>query len=635
MKEWLKSVYSDTSINFVSNPLPKRGETITFSIRMLKNSEIRDVFLRSKEFGVESVHLMKEQESEGSLAYYRVSLPIRDKKLCYQFYLRTDDQIFYYTRFSLTDYIPDDSADFVLLADYDYPHWVNDTVFYQIFPDRFCNGDKSLDVKKGEYSYQGFEARPASEWGEKAKKYEEGRNLDFHNGDLYGIIEKLDYLQELGINGIYLNPIFLSPSTHKYDALDYFKIDPHLGGDEALAKLTEQMHKRGMRLLLDISINHTSSSAKWFNKDSDFYPADFGAYNNPESAERKFYFFDKDNHYDTWFGVPTMPQLNYSSDELRKIIYRDENSVLKKWLKKPFDIDGWRFDVADCLARNEKADVHDEVIREIHTELKSVKKDAYLVAEEWGDCSSDLQGEAWDATMNYFGCARVLRAFAGAKDLFHERNEILGLPVKKMTAQQLKERICQFYARLPGPMQFLQFNLIDSHDVIRLHNISSVKESGLKAAVTMLFTLPGAPSVYYGDEIFLDGSEESIDECRYPFDWNWEEKQKSIEVRNFYKKLIQLRRNEEALRSGSFAFVSSEDYVAAFARFTRKEVIFTICSADSENRTVALPLSYFNLRAQKIKKDCLGKQLESRVEGDSLIVEIPANESYVIKMQCE
>lgn len=633
MKKWLNSVYSDASENFVSNPYPQKGETVTFSLRVLKDNDIRHVFLRSREFGVEHLSEMKREADCGSLSYYTVTLPVTDKIFRYQFYLVTDTGVYYYTQFRITDYIPAEDADFLLLVGYDAPAWVRDTVFYQIFPDRFCNGNTELDVKTGEYSYQGFETRPVADWNEPAKEYEEGRNLDFHNGDLYGIIEKLDYLQELGINGIYLNPIFLSPSVHKYDALDYFQIDPHLGGDEGFALLIKEMHQRGMKLLLDISINHTSSAAKWFNKASEFYPATEGAYQNPSSPEWKYYFFGKNNSYKTWYGVETMPQLNYTSPELRDTIYRRKDSVLKKWLTAPYGIDGWRFDVADCLARNDESDVHEEVLREIHAELKSTKRDVYLVAEEWADCSVDLQGDRWDATMNYFGCARPLREFAGAKDLFNERNETLKKLDTKLTARQLAHRLCQFYARLPGAIQSQQFNLLDSHDVIRLHSLSAVSKSALKGAVIMLFMLPGSPSVYYGDEIMLEGRDTSIDACRYPFNWNWEKDSTAVSMRNFYKKLISLRRTEKALTRGSFSIISAEQYVISFARFTRDEMIFVISSTDDEARCVTIPLEYFNAEKKCVSEDCLGSRIQSELRGGDLLISVPPHESYVFKLE--
>lgn len=634
-KEWLKSVYSDSTENFVSNPYPKKGETVTFSLRMLKNDDIRHVFLRAREYGVECLHEMKSLHEEDALVYFEVNIAIRDTYFNYQFYLVTDDCIYYYAQYQITDYILGEDHDFVLLADYEAPSWVKNSVFYQIFPDRFCNGKPELNVKTGEYTYQGF-SPTEEQWNIPAKNYAEGHNLDFHNGDLYGIIEKLDYLQDLGITAIYLNPIFVSPSIHKYDALDYFHIDPHLGGDAAFALLIQELHKRGMKLLLDISINHTSSSANWFNKGAEFYPETEGAYNDKNSPYRGFYFFNDDNSYSAWFGVDTMPQLNYTSQKLRDIIYRAQNSVLKKWMLPPYGIDGWRFDVADCMARNETVDVHDEVLCEIRKELKAVNKDIYLLAEEWADCSCDLKGNRWDATMNYFGVGRALREFAGAKDLYNERNDILRSLEIPLTAQQLASRITQFLALVPGAIQLQQFNLIDSHDVLRLHKIKSVTDSSLKAALLLQFTLPGTPSVYYGDEIFIDGKDVTGDDsgCRYPFDWNWHKNKKSVEMHSFYQKLIRLRRTEKTLSDGSFCIVSAESFTIVTARFTRTEVIFTIVSRDKDKRTVNLPVRYFGLAASKVTADVFGTPVQSVVnEKDcSLVVTVPAGAGYVVKI---
>ena len=164
-------------------------------------------------------------------------------------------------------------------------------------------------------------------------------NLAFHVADslsLQGIQQKIPYLKELGVTALYLNPIFYAPSSHKYDCLDYFHVDPHFGGDQALADLSAALHANGMKLILDISINHTGIAHKWFNRDGDWFDKKIGAYNNPYALERKYYFFQEDNSYHGWFNVDTMPTLNYTSEELRHIIYRGEDSVLKKWLKLGF-----------------------------------------------------------------------------------------------------------------------------------------------------------------------------------------------------------------------------------------------------------------------------------------------------------
>jgi alpha-glucosidase len=638
MIDWLQSVYSDGTKHFVSNPLPRKGDRITIRLRMKENSQIRNVILRSKEFGVETLHEMNPDKKERGLQYYACDVTVKDLVFRYQFYLavrdeNNQDKIYYYTQYRITDYIPEESNDFIILADYQAPSWVNHSVFYQIFPDRFFNGNPEISVKDGEYRYQGYETIQIKKWNTPPMKYEEGHNLDFYGGDIEGIIKKLDYLQKLGVNAIYLNPVFLSPSTHKYDSLDYFHIDPHLGGDEALEKLTGELHKRGMRLILDISINHTSSAGKWFNKDNEFYGPCMGAYQNPDSKEREYYFFDENNNYDTWYGVKTMPKLNYQSGRLRDVIYRNDNSVLKKWIRKPYQIDGWRFDVADCLARNEIVDIHREVLKELRQFLKQEKADLFLLAEDWTDCSEDLQGDSWDSVMNYYGCARPIREFVGEGDLFHQRNESLSKVSYRSTARQLSRRILQFYAKLPSVIQHQMFNLIDSHDVSRLHNNPKVFRQDYKAAVIMQFTLPGTPSIYYGDEILLDGSIDTVEGCRYPM--NWEEQQDDLIAENYslYRKLAFLKTNTEALQDGGFSVLSEEGYCFAYARFTEDELILVVCSVDSKECRVILPVENFGLYSFHEEKDYFGTPVYAACHQGKVVLSVKPHQSYLFVLE--
>lgn len=633
--DWLQSVYSDSTANFVSNPCPHKGETIKIRLRMAENAAIREVILRTREFGIESRIHMELISAERGIRIYEAAVCVKDTRFHYQFYLITESEIYYYTQYRITDYIPDESRDFVILTDYESPAWVEKAVFYQIFPDRFYNGNQAKNVKEGEYQYQGHPAKEVSDWNTPSMEYEDGYGMDFHNGDLEGVIQKLDYLQDLGINAIYLNPIFTSPSVHKYDSLDYFEIDPHLGGEEALQRLTREAHKRGMYIMLDISINHTSSAAKWFNKEMEFYEAGEGAYQNPDSMLREFYFFDENNAYDTWCGVETMPKLNYSSQKLRDVIYRDEGAVLKKWIKEPYHIDGWRFDVADCLARNGKVDVHREVLKEIRKNLKAERADLYLLAEDWADCSEDLQGDSWDATMNYFGCTRPVRNFIGDCDLFHARDDILRQVQPKMTARQLAERICQFYALLPGVIQHQMFNLLDSHDVIRFYNYPSISEEACRGAVILLFTLPGVPSIYYGDEILLSGSTDFMEGCRNPFDWEWERKEKARKNREFYQKMINLRKNSKALQHGGFQVISTEGYLFSYARFRDEEVLFVVCSMEEENKELDIPLFYFGIEKVDIKEDCIGTPITYQLFGKYMKLQCPAGKTFVFSVKCE
>ena len=630
MKKWLRSVYSDSTRYFVSKPNPSIGDSLTIRLQMQKNKEIKKVLLRYREFGVEQLREMKLREEGGFFQYY-TDIMIKEKRFHYQFYLVTEKQIYYYTQYRITDYIPDESRDFVILADFQQTSWVCQSVFYQIFPDRFCNGRAELSVRDAEYSYQGYETQAVKKWDTPAKCYQEGHNVDFYGGDLYGIIEKLDYLQELGVNAVYLNPVFLSPSVHKYDSLDYFKIDDHLGGEEALAELSQMLHNRGMRLVLDISINHTSSDSIWFNKSGNFYEKSVGAYHNPESVEREFYFFEENNDYDTWCGVDTMPKLDYRSQELRDLVYRGDDSVLKKWMKKPYNIDGWRFDVADCLARNQYADVHEEVLKEIREHLKKLNAESYLLAEDWTDCSDDLQGDCWDACMNYFGCARPIREFAGENDLFVARYPEVAKNYSKMSARQLGSRICQFYGKLPGVIQYQMFNLLDSHDVARLHNNKAIDERDYEIAVMLVFAMPGTVSVYYGDEIGLSGSTKAVELCRNPMNWEWKKQKDTMRRFVFYQKLIELKRSSAALQDGSFCILLEEGFVFSCARFTPEELIIFMCSTDDEIRAVTIDARYCGYENRLVQEDLFGKVIKSILTDEGMEIIIPPHTGYIIR----
>ena len=330
-----------------------------------------------------------------------------------------------------------------------------------------------------------------------------------------------------------------------------------------------------------------------------------------------------------------MPKLNYSSQKLRNVIYRDEQSVLKKWVKEPYKIDGWRFDVADCLARNKVTDVHREVLKEIRENLKAERADLYLLAEDWADCSEDLQGDSWDSTMNYFGCTRPVRNFIGDCDLFHARDEILKQMKQKMTAKQLSERICQFYGLLPGVIQHQMFNLLDSHDVIRFYGNRSISQDACRGAVILLFTLPGVPSVYYGDEILLDGSTEFTEGCRNPFDWEWERKEEAKINREFYRKLIVLRKSSKALQQGGFQVISEEGYLFACARFTAEEVLFAVCSMEEEDKELEIPLSHFGIQEVTVTEDYLGTPVAYEICGQRMKLQCPAGKSLLLQIRCD
>lgn len=630
MDKWLESVYSDGSRAFVSNPEPSMGEEVTVRIRMYEDAPVRHVFVRSIPNGAEELCEAKREKTAHGFVYFAAAFRMREARMQYQFYLACDDVIYYYNQKEITTYIPDHTYDFVLLADYRQPAWVKASVFYQIFPERFCDGDPSRDVKDGEYQVNGHPAIHMPDWEERPLPYNKGFCLDFFGGDLEGVRQKIPYLKELGVTAVYLNPIFEAPSIHKYDCIDYFHVDWHFGGDEALARLSDELHQNGMKLILDISINHTGAAHKWFNRDGMYFDKSVGAYNNPGSEERSYYFFEKDsNVYKGWAGEKELPTLNYTAPQLRRIIYEDENSVLRKWLKPPYNIDGWRFDVADVFARNDEIQLAHEIWPRIRESIREENDQAYILAEDWGDCAAYLQGSEWDSPMNYYGCGRVIRQFVGLPDLFLSRNEILGGIPYRMTAEDVKGRIMEHLSKLPFVIWQNQFNLIDSHDVPRLHNYKNVHPELYRGAVILQFTLIGAPSIYYGDEMEIDGWTENTEGCRFPMPWS--KNYESLETYRLYHTLSHLKKEKAALCEGGFKFLYAKDQTVAVARFDDEEAFIAVVTTSEEDTSIVLPIGSIGAVMPEENRDVFGTQLDFMyIDNRNVELKVEARKAYLI-----
>ena len=632
MEKWLESVYSDGTAEFVSNPHPKLFETVTIRIRMSEDAPVKHVVLRTVPNGDEFLQEMHPAKKERGLVYYETELKINENRINYQFYLACENVVYFYTQKEITTYVPDQTYDFVLLTDYVQPEWVKEAVFYQIFPERFCNGDKSNDVKSGEYTQNGFATIQMENWNDTPLDYQQGHCLDFYGGDLQGVKEKIPYMKELGITAVYLNPIFIAPSVHKYDCLDFFHVDPHFGGDEALAELSAALHENGMKLILDISINHTGIDHKWFNRDGIWFDKSIGAYNNPDSPERGYYFFGEGNSYHGWLGVETLPTLNYTSEELRDVIYRAEDSVLKKWLKPPYSIDGWRFDVANTFARNNEIQMSHELWPQIFKSIKEVNPQAYVLAEEWGDCAPYLQGNEWDSPMNYYGCGRVIRQFLGEPDLFMERNPILRNIRYKMTAEDVENRVMEHLAKLPYAMWENQFNLFDSHDVSRLHNSARVHPEEYRGAVIFQFILTGAASIYYGDEAGADGIVGTNEGCRYPMPWDKDFK--NSEAYKLNQTMAKMKAQHKALSHGGMKFLYAADSIVAIARFWKDEVFVGLVSTNDQDVKIRLPLGVVGASCPKGDADVFGNQLTyTKLDDNSIELTVPAHQAYFMECQ--
>ena len=473
-----------------------------------------------------------------------------------------------------------------------------------------------VGAKEGEYEFDGGSVT-TPEWTDEPKDWNESRCCDFYNGDLKGIEEKADYLSSLGITAVYLNPIFSSKSVHRYDTVDFAHIDEKLGGDKALSEMVETLHKKGIKVILDISINHTGLDAIWLKK----------AREDENSDEHDFYYFNEDGSVACWQDVKTLPQLRYSSSLLRDYMYRNENSIMKKFLLPPFNIDAWRLDVAPEVGRRGEDQLCKDVWREVRKEMHKVKKDVYLVGEDWDDTAPYMDGDIWDGTMNYYGSGRPLRSWMGQRDRFlsegtgHSAGE-----EEPWNGVEESEGLMEAMYSVSDQNVFFQMNLFDSHDTPRLHNDKAVFDRDIyKGVVMALYMLPGMPNLYYGDEVLLNGKLGSNEGARYPMEWRDEYQDK--DMLSFYSKMGEARK-EEWLGFSSYSVIPLDEKAFAILRFIEGKALVSVINR-GESREVSLPL--FLLPSKNIGV-VVGDGKVSR-ESDSLRILLKDKESLLIRLE--
>jgi alpha-glucosidase len=487
----------------------------------------------------------------------------------YRFLLFTADGAWWYNGAGIQRHVPTDANDFRLLGDYDAPTWVWDSVFYQVFPDRFADGDPKSNVREGEYEYHGVTSK-ARRWGEPQSQWPDAM-VEFYGGDLPGVEARLDYLSDLGVNAIYFNPIFTAYSNHRYDVTDYENVDPHLGGNAALASLRQALTEKEMWFILDIVPNHCGVMHPWFQ----------AALTDPGAASAAFFTFHRHpEEYESWLGVRSLPKLNYRSQSLRDTIYGSPDSIFRRWLKSPYAIDGWRVDVANMLARHGKDQLEMEVWTGIRRAVKAENSQAYLLGENFFDGTSQLQGDRLDATMNYAGFTNPVLYWLNQFQVNqHSQPRQVESNVPWSTAA-LIETWQAFRASIPWTIARQQFNLLGSHDTPRIAHLVGGDSARNRLAVGLLFTYVGVPCVYYGDEIGMT-ARDSLEarDCMI-----WEPDRWDPDLRSFYQKLILLRRTSPALIEGGFQILCCEENVLAFLRDTDEEQILVIANRGPDNR---------------------------------------------------
>jgi cyclomaltodextrinase len=478
------------------------------------------------------------------------------------------------------------------------PDWVRDAVFYQIFPDRFA---RSSRVRKPS-NLEPWDSPPTAN--------------GFKGGDLLGIAERLDYLQDLGISAILLNPVFQSAANHRYHTHDYYTVDPILGGNRALRELLDEAHVRGMRVVLDGVFNHASRGFFQFSHIAENGPAspyvDWFIVNN--HPLRPYHAPQGQHGYAAWWNMPALPKLNVATPAVRDFLW----DVACHWIE--FGADGWRLDVP--------ADIDDDSFwREFRRRVKDVNPDAYIVGEIWHDAQRWLQGDQFDAVMNYLLTRACLGFFAGASLLQAEAahcgyNWIEPLDAQSFAAEV--QRLLDLYAR---PVNEVQLNLLGSHDTPRFKTLARGDSSAYHLALLFLTTVPGAPCLYYGDEIGLLGKHDP--DCRAAFPWDeglWDR-----ELCEYVRKCITLRRAKAALRRGDFRWLLIGDQVLSYARRFEDQTMIVLLNNDSRPATIDLPVHDY-LAEGAMLQDVWVPATMTVSQGQLHRIQVPARSGVVLEI---
>ncbi|WP_234494261.1 maltodextrin glucosidase [Vibrio maritimus] len=595
--------------------LVRQGDQLTVSVFSEKGA-FEQIKLRHEPDNEEYLIDMSKSGAKGELEIWQATLPLSaDKDVTYYVFkaLTSTSQRWLDAR-GIQSRMPGREYHFKFNRVHQPPEWVSEQVFYQIFPDRFNNGDPSIGVESGEYQYPNRKRESIKkQWGEPVGTHGDSGAVEFYGGDLAGIEAKLDYLQELGITTLYLNPIFTSYTNHKYDTVDYYSVDPKLGTNQQFASLTENLHQRGMKVVLDAVLNHTSVSHPWFDISGEYN----GAYTSSQSPHRDYYFFEGDSkRYVGWKGIDTLPVLNFHNQDVKSHIYQDDNSVIKHWLKPPYGIDGWRFDVIHMLGEGEGATNNAHYVSEFRASMKSVNPDSYMLGEHFFEATQWLQGDQEDGAMNYYGFAHPVRALLAGKDIAFDPIQI--------DCVEFLNWLQEAAAKVPWSNQLAQLNQLDSHDTERFLTTLESNSERFAIAMQLLMTYVGTPCLYYGVEVGLEGTHDPDNRRCFP----WERVETSQWL-PYCKKLIALRKDSTALQKGSFIPMHVDKESLVFARQFGDDVVLSGFNLSAESKKLTLPIWKLGIESASFACPLSGQHAE--VIDGKLDIDIAAEGSILLR----
>ena len=569
--------HHDGSDLYVSNSAPKIGDKVTLKVRVPNDYLFEKAMLRIYHDGEPRIFEMKLTKKGSVESWYQATVEILNLQSSYRFAFIGHGKYEYLNARGLFDHDVHSNNDFQIVAIPANPAWINSSVFYQIFPDRFARSGKVNITPDWAYP---------REWNLLPRGRGKYTGQELYGGDLYGVQEHLDHITELGANGIYFTPIFPSRSNHRYDATSFDHVDPILGGDKAFQSLIKVSKKKGVRILGDLTSNHCGAGHDWLAK----------AKKDKKSKERSYFFWDKSIKwgYVGWYGLESLPKLNYASKALRKAVYEGKNSIVKKWISPKFGMAGWRIDVGNMTGVQGAENHHVEVMRGIRNAMQEVNPDTWLVAENGDFIASDLDGLGWQGAMNYQGFMRPFWNWINRNPEITGGFQGLPFAMPKINGKQLVASIQEFNSSIPWRSLTASMMLLDSHDTARFRTVVLGDIAAHKTAMTMMLSYPGVPSIFAGDEIGLEGS--WGEDARRTI--NWEDRSGwDVEFFAEVKKLVKLRKTQDALINGGLRWVSVENDYIAYLRESKKQSILVLVSRGPINATI--DLSSYGYRVNK------------------------------------
>ncbi|GAA1186139.1 glycoside hydrolase family 13 protein [Nesterenkonia xinjiangensis] len=576
--------HHDGSPLHVSDDAPALGERVRVRLRVPEGfGPLEAVMVRSNPDREPTWDEAEPLGAAGGWQWWEAEVTVHNPRHGYRWLLRGAGRVHWLNQSGLHPGEVRDADDFVLLATPAAPAWLAESVMYQIFPDRFARSAEAADREAPEW------AIPAA-WEDPVAPVMPCRSQQLYGGDLDGIVEKLDHLAELGVDLIYLTPIFPAASNHRYDAASFERVDPLLGGDEAYVRLVRAAHARGMRVIGDLTSNHSGDRHEWFQT----------ALADPGAPERQYYYFAEDGSYESWLGTPSLPKFDWSSEQLRERFIQGTDSVVARWLLPPFEADGWRIDVANMTGRLRDVDLNAEVRQILRRTMEKVNPDTVLLAESTNDATEDLQGDAWHGAMTYPAFTRPLWSWLSdptgepwttAEGSQRTEPWFFGLPlggIPKITAAEFAQAVTRFSAGIPWRIRLGNMQPLNTHDTARFSTHAA--EGAMPLALGLAMTLPGVPVLFAGDEFGLTGADGEL--SRTPMPWGTESQPEVAERLRLCRELVGLRRGHEVLARGGMRWVHADDDAVVFLRESSQEsllVLATMAEREVELPVVAVP----------------------------------------------